>query len=44
MVKETFFDLTNEYTEEYKVLASYRYLQKLIVSIVIEEDEDETFE
>ena len=44
MVKETFFDLTNEYSDEFKVLASYRYLQKLVVSIVIEEEEDETFE
>ena len=44
MVKETFFDLTNEYSDEFKVLASYRYLQKLVVSIVIEEEEDEIFE
>jgi hypothetical protein len=44
MVKETFFDLANEYSDEFKVLASYRYLQKLVVSIVIEEEEDETFE
>lgn len=41
MAKETFFDLTNEYSDEFKVLASYRYLQKLIVSIVIEEEEED---
>jgi hypothetical protein len=43
MVKETFFDLTNEYSDEFKVLASYRYLQKLVLSIVIEEEQDEIF-
>ncbi len=38
LCNESFFELENELTDQYKVLSSFRYLEELILSINIPED------
>jgi hypothetical protein len=42
--KETFVDIQNEHKEDFKVLASFGYLENLISIINIKDEENETFE
>lgn len=45
MVSKTFFEVHNEFNDEYKVLASFAYLEQLIMSItILEKEEDEISE
>lgn len=41
LAKDSFIELCNELTGEYKVLASFKYLEDLIMSININEEEEE---
>jgi hypothetical protein len=42
LIKETFVEIHNEFTTEYKVLAAFGYLERLVMSINISDDEYET--
>ncbi len=41
LVRETFIEKINEFTNEYKVLAAFHYLESLVMSININPDETE---
>lgn len=42
LTKETFVEVHNKHTQEYKVVAAFSYLEKLVTSIHITEDEHTT--
>ena len=42
LTEETFVEVHNEHTQEYKIVAAFSYLEKLVTSIHITEDEHTT--